>query len=88
MKINLVNSNEAYKHNIVLAQYIGGYYSCDWGLINAHNTETNTMALIYQSCFKTDADLSAELVSQQDTQVIYETFVELKELVETLYGRG
>ena len=33
------------------------------------------MALIYQSCGKTDADLSAELVLQQDTRVIYETFL-------------
>ena len=34
-----------------------------------------TLALIYQSCVKTGADLSAELVVQQDTRVIYETFV-------------
>ena len=33
------------------------------------------MALIYQSCVKTGADLSAELVVRQDTRVIYETFV-------------
>ena len=33
------------------------------------------MALIYQSCVKTGADLSAELVAGQDTRVIYETFV-------------
>ena len=33
------------------------------------------MALIYQSCVKTGTDLSAELVVQQDTRVIYETFV-------------
>ena len=33
------------------------------------------MALIYQSCVKTGADLSAELVLQQDTRVIYETFL-------------
>ena len=35
----------------------------------------DTKALIYQSCMKTGADLSAELVLQQDTRVIYETFV-------------
>ena len=33
------------------------------------------MALIYQSCVKMGADLSAELVLWQDTRVIYETFV-------------
>ena len=33
------------------------------------------MALIYQSCVKTGADLNAELVVRQDTRVIYETFV-------------
>ena len=33
------------------------------------------MALIYQSCLKKCADLSAELVARQDPRVIYETFV-------------
>ena len=33
------------------------------------------LALIYQSCLKTGADLSAELVLRQDTRVIYETFI-------------
>lgn len=31
--------------------------------------------LIYQSCAKTGADLSTEFIVQQDTRVIYETFV-------------
>ena len=34
-----------------------------------------TLALIYQSCVKTGADLSAELVLRQDTCVTYQTFV-------------
>ena len=34
-----------------------------------------SLALIYQSCVKTGADLSTELVVRQDTCVIYETFV-------------
>ena len=33
------------------------------------------LALMYQSCMKTGADLSTELVVRQDTRVIYETFV-------------
>ena len=46
------------------------YFVCEFPALLVRS-----LALIYQSCVKTGADLSTELVVRQDTRVIYETFV-------------